>query len=74
MRLVTADPSPWGSRLVRARSADVGATLGDGFHETLLAEEGDGAAGSGAGYFKGFDDLGLGWDARTLGILTGFDA
>ena len=55
-------------------SADVGATLGDGFHETLLAEEGDGAAGSGAGHFKGFDDLRLGGDARAFGVLTGFDA
>ena len=44
-------------------SANVGATLGNGFHQTLLAEEGDGTAGSGAGHFKGFDDLRLGGDA-----------
>ena len=55
-------------------SANVGATLGDGFHQTLLAEEGDGTAGGSAGHFKGFDDLGLSRDARALGVLTGFDA
>jgi hypothetical protein len=64
-----ASPMCSGSRL-----ADVGAALGDGLDEALLAEEGDGAAGRGAGYFPGFDDLGLGWDACSLGVLAGFDA
>ena len=53
---------------------DVRAALGDGLDEALLAEKGDGAAGGGAGYFPGVDDLGLGGDARALGVLAGFDA
>ncbi len=54
--------------------ANVGAALGDGLDEALLAEECDGAAGGGAGHFPGFDDLGLGGDARALGVFAGFDA
>lgn len=54
--------------------ADVGASLGDGLDEALLTEERDGAAGRRAGHFPGVDDLGLGWDARALGVLARFDA
>ena len=54
-------------------SADVGAALGDGFDQAFLAEQGDGAAGGGAGYFPGFDHLGLGGDAGALGVLAGGD-
>jgi len=54
--------------------ADVGAALGDGLDKTLFTEQCDGAAGSAAGYFPHFDDLGLGWDARALAVLARFDA
>lgn len=54
--------------------ADVRTALRDGLDEALLAEKGDGAAGRRAGHFPGVDDLGLGWDARALGVLARFDA
>ncbi len=62
------------SRVGEQASADVGAALGDGFDEALVAEEGDGAAGGSTGHFKCFDDLGLGGDAGALGVFARFDA
>ena len=51
-------------------SADIGAALGDGLDEALVAEQGDGPAGGGAGYFPGFDHLGFGGDAGALGVFA----